>query len=90
MFGRWATAFWIQGCPTTLSNFFRAVFRLPSVYLDPTRMRLFRALLMPVCALYTPRTRSDAMPYVRFSQTLPASPRLMEAVYTGYLHGSGA
>jgi hypothetical protein len=50
------------------------LFRLPSVYLDPTRMRLFRALLMPACVLYAPRTRSDAVPCVRFLQTL--SPHL--------------
>lgn len=47
------------------------LFRLSSVHLDPTRICLFRALLMPVCTPYTPRTRSDAVPNVRFSQTLP-------------------
>jgi hypothetical protein len=60
----------VRLCRQNLSG----LFQLPSVYLDLTRIRLFRALLVPVCALYTPRTRSDAMPYgpyVRFPQTLP-------------------
>lgn len=63
--------------PAMMSSFFRAVSFAcgPSRSYKNTSVSCSHgALLMPVCALYTPRTRSDAMPYVRFSQTSP--PRL--------------